>query len=300
MMNYEELKKLEAERTMHMISIGKKIAMGLVGGVFFTLTACGSFYSVEQGERGIHTRTGALVGVSQPGLHFKFPFIDGVNHISIRATPIEWKLQPDADSRMASYSKDQQPAHIALTVTWSLPGDEKTMGDIFTTYGSREGFYRAVVLPKSVEAVKGVFGSYDAVSVIQQRAQFNIEVAEALAKLLEGYPVNLGGVQVQDIEFSDAYEDAVEARMTAQVEVQKREQQKQTAQIDADIAVIKAEAAAQQTRLNGEAEAAAIKARADALASNAKLVDLTAVEKWNGVLPTTMVPGSAVPFLNVK
>jgi regulator of protease activity HflC (stomatin/prohibitin superfamily) len=299
-MNYDEMRQLEAERTERLISFGKKIAMGVVGGFFLTMTACGSFYSVEQGERGIHTRTGALVGVSQPGFHFKFPFIDGVSHISIRATPIEWKLQPDADSRMASYSKDQQPAHIALTVTWSLPGDEKTMGDIFTTYGSREGFYRAVVLPKSVEAVKGVFGSYDAVSVIQQRAKFNVEVAEALAKLLEGYPVNLGGVQVQDIEFSDAYEDAVEARMTAQVEVQKREQQKQTAQIDADIAVIKAEAAAQQTRLNGEAEAAAIKARADALASNAKLVDLTAVEKWNGVLPSTMVPGSAMPFINVK
>ena len=299
-MNYEEMRKLEAERVTAMFNVGKKVAIGVVGGVFLLLTSCGSFYSVEQGERGIHTRTGAMVGVSEPGLHFKVPFIDAVNHISIRSTPIEWKLQPDADSRMASYSKDQQPAHIALTVTWSLPGDEKTIGDIFTMYGSREGFYRAVVLPKSVEAVKGVFGSYDAVSVIQQRAKFNVEVADALAKLLEGYPIVLGGVQVQDIEFSDAYEDAVEARMTAQVEVQKREQQKQTAQIDADIAVIKAEAAAEQTRLNGQAEADAIKARADALASNAKLVDLTAVEKWNGVLPTTMVPGSAVPFLNVK
>ena len=27
--------------------------------------------------------------------------------------------------------------------------------------------------------------------------------------------------------------------------------------------------------------------------------DATAAERWNGVLPTTLVPGSAVPFLNV-
>ena len=46
-------------------------------------------------------------------------------------------------------------------------------------------------------------------------------------------------------------------------------------------------------------QAQAIKARAEALQSNPNLVALTAVEKWNGILPTTMVPGSAVPFVNV-
>lgn len=48
------------------------------------------------------------------------------------------------------------------------------------------------------------------------------------------------------------------------------------------------------------AEAAAIKARADALALNGKLVELTAAERWNGQLPTTMVPGYAVPFITVR
>jgi hypothetical protein len=39
---------------------------------------------------------------------------------------------------------------------------------------------------------------------------------------------------------------------------------------------------------------------AKALGTNPNLVTLVQAERWNGVLPTTMVPGSAVPFVSVK
>ncbi|HXS80783.1 MAG TPA: prohibitin family protein, partial [Gammaproteobacteria bacterium] len=39
---------------------------------------------------------------------------------------------------------------------------------------------------------------------------------------------------------------------------------------------------------------------AEALRMNADLVQLQAVEKWDGKLPTTMVPSSALPFINVQ
>lgn len=60
-----------------------------------------------------------------------------------------------------------------------------------------------------------------------------------------------------------------------------------------------AEADAKAVQLRGEAEASAIKAKSAALASNPALISLTQAERWNGQLPTTMVPGGAVPFLNV-
>lgn len=285
---------------------------GVVGGIVLLLTSCSSFYTVEQGERGIHTRLGALTDVTAPGPHLKVPFIDKVPMIEVRDLAIKWELdgRDNTDSRMNTYSRDQQPAEIAVTVVWDIPADKATITEIFNSYGSRERLRTSVMIPKTVEAVKNVFGTYDAVTVIQQRSKFNADVAIALNKLLEGYPVGIKAVQVQDISFSDEYEAAVEARMMAQVEVQKREQQKQTSQIDADIAVIKAEAEAKQIKLDGEArasvvrvrgeaEADAIRARAQALAQNANLVQLTAAERWNGALPTTMVPGSAVPFVNI-
>jgi hypothetical protein len=52
--------------------------------------------------------------------------------------------------------------------------------------------------------------------------------------------------------------------------------------------------------VRGTAEADAIRARGEALRQNAGLIALTQAEKWNGVLPSTMIPGGAVPFLNLK
>jgi len=52
--------------------------------------------------------------------------------------------------------------------------------------------------------------------------------------------------------------------------------------------------------VRGVAEGDAIKSRGEALKQNAQLIALTQAEKWNGVLPTTMVPGGTVPFLNLK
>jgi uncharacterized membrane protein YqiK len=107
-------------------------------------------------------------------------------------------------------------------------------------------------------------------------------------------------VQIENIDFSEVYEQSVEQRMLAQVEIQRREQNLRTTEVESQIARTKAEGEASAIRLRGEAEAAAIRARADALRANADLVQLQAVEKWDGKLPTTMVPGSALPFLNLQ
>lgn len=98
--------------------------------------------------------------------------------------------------------------------------------------------------------------------------------------------------------------------MMAEVEVQRRsqelEQQRIQAQIvvtqaqgAADARVAEAKAQAEATRLAGDAEASAIRAKGEALRDNPQLVALVTAESWDGVLPTTMLPGGALPFIDV-
>jgi len=107
-------------------------------------------------------------------------------------------------------------------------------------------------------------------------------------------------VQVENIDFSDAYEKSIEQRMLAEVEVQKVQQNAEREKVQAEIAVIQAKAQADAVKLQGEAEAYAINARGKALRDNPALIELVQAEKWDGKLPTTMVPGQTVPFINVK
>jgi regulator of protease activity HflC (stomatin/prohibitin superfamily) len=107
-------------------------------------------------------------------------------------------------------------------------------------------------------------------------------------------------IQIENIDFSDAYEQSIEQRMLAEVEVQKVQQNAQREKVQAEILVIQSKAEADAKKLQGEAEAYAINARGKALRDNPGLVELVQAEKWDGKLPTTMVPGQTVPFINVK
>jgi regulator of protease activity HflC (stomatin/prohibitin superfamily) len=152
--------------------------------------------------------------------------------------------------------------------------------------------------PRVMSGTKSIFGTYDAVRAIQERAALNRDFNDIVAAAIT-VPINVISVQIENIDFSEAYEQSVEQRMLAQVEIQRREQNLRTVEVEAQIARTRAEGEAEAIRLRGEAEASAIRARADALRANADLVQLQAVEKWDGKLPATMVPGSALPFINL-
>ena len=78
------------------------------------------------------------------------------------------------------------------------------------------------------------------------------------------------------------------------------DKRREAAKGEADAQKIRAEGEAQAKVLVAQAEAKAIKIKADALKSNPQVVQLNAIEKWDGVLPTYMSNGSAVPFVPVK
>jgi len=259
-----------------------------------------SWYTIDQGERGVLLRNGAVIGVADAGLGFKIPFIDGVSRISIQNQARQYE-------DVMSYSKDQQTAALRISVSYRLPADQ--VATIYAEYGGQDGIVSRLLDRQLPAAVKGVFGRYNAVTAIQDRPRMAAEMLDVLQSIVKG-PIIIDSLQLENIDFSDAYEGSIEDRMLAEVEVQKVKQNAEREKITAEITVIKAQAsadsklaeakaAAEATRIQGEAEAAAIKAKGEALRENAGLIALTQAEKWNGALPTTMVPNGAVPFMNL-
>jgi len=266
-----------------------RLGLGLLGGLVIAYLLFGSWYQVDQGERGIVLRWGRLVGESDPGLHFKLPWVDAVRMVTVQT-------QTKRYQNLEAYSRDQQPADLTVSVTYVVVDPSA----VYSQYGDLEVAVTRLIDPRLTAGIKTIFGQYDAVRAIQERAALNTDFGAAVTSAIDGGPVNIISVQIENIDFSDAYEQSVEQRMLAQVEIQRREQNLRTTEVEAQIARTRAEGEAEAIRLRGEAEAAAIRARADALRANADLVQLQAVEKWDGKLPTTMVPSSAMPFINLQ
>jgi regulator of protease activity HflC (stomatin/prohibitin superfamily) len=289
------------------------IAAAVIGLIAIAAIA-GSWYTVDQTERAVLLRNGAVIGTAQPGLGFKVPFIDTVEKISVRTFTYTW-------DKMNSYSYDQQPADLKISVTLRASPDK--VADLYAKFGRLDTAVNQVVNPVVNQQVKIVFGHYTAVKAIQERGTLNSAIKDAITDTLKYDPMLIiESVQLENIEFSANYLHSIEQRMLAEVEVQKLQQNAEREKVQAQITVTQAnakanairaeaqanadatrlsgEAKAANIRVTGEAEAAAIEARAKALGTNPNLVTLVQAERWNGVLPTTMVPGSAVPFVSVK
>ena len=294
--------------------MNRGLLVAAVIGLLALAAVLGSWYTVDQTERAVLLRYGAVVGTAQPGLGFKVPLMDTVEKVSVKTTTFTW-------DKMNSYSYDQQPADLKISVT--LRASPEKVADLYAKFGSVQTAVNQVVSPVVNQQVKVVFGRYTAVKAIQERGQLNSAIRDAITATLKDDPmIIIESVQLENIEFSQTYLHSIEQRMLAEVEVQKLQQNAEREKVQAQITVTQAnakanavraeaQANAEATRLNGEAkasnirvtgeaEAAAIEARAKALGTNPNLVTLVQAERWNGVLPTTMVPGSAVPFVSLK
>ena len=294
-----DVKSTRKDPHMNVRLIGLSIA-GAAAALLGVTIIFGSWYTIDQGERGVVLRNGRIIGTASPGLGFKMPLIDSIVRISVQSQLLKYDKQ-------ATYSRDQQTAEIRLSVT--IRATESNVDDLYAQYGSLQAAIDRQISPKVYEELKTVFGQYNAVTAIQERARLNTDVRNAITKAAHGL-VTIENVQIENIDFSDAYEKSIEQRMLAEVEVQKIRQNAEREKVSAEITVTQATAQANAVRqralaeaeaikLRGEAEAAAISARGKALGDNPHLVTLVQAERWDGKLPVTMVPGGAVPMVTV-
>lgn len=216
--------------------------------------------------------------------------IDGglnfVNPITDTVTVYDLKVQA-YEAAFASYTKDAQPVTGSIEVQYQL--DPTKIMDIAQEYGTQEQL--ASKLGNTIEEkTKIVFARYGAMNLLEKREGLSPEVTIAVRELEDQFNVKFNQVIIRDIDFSDAFEASVEAKMEAEQAALKAEQDKKTAVIKAqqaqEVAEITAQAAIAEAR--GEAEAMAIKK--DALEKMpATYIEQMYLEKWNGVLPTYVV-----------
>ena len=299
---YEARRKEEAAAMKSTIKkVAVRTGMGAVAlvalGVFF-----GSWYTVDEGERAVILTNGSFSQIAGPGLNFKTPFFQSARFFSVRNEVTTFE-------KMATYSFDQQTAELRLSVNYQIAPDQ--VERIYKEYGTLDGAVTRVITPKVYENVKNVFGQYSAQRAIQERGKLNADILMALQNAVKGSGIQITSVQVENIDFSDAYEGAVEAAAKAKADIersksellrveQEAQQKVKQAAAEAEAKKLQADADAYATQVAGKATADAIRERGAALRDNPDLVNLVAAEKWNGVLPSSMVPNGTVPFINLN
>lgn len=258
-------------------SIIKTVIFSVLG-VFVFSTIFGFFYIVGAGERAVLLTFGNPDMIPKTeGLHFKMPFVQKAVIMDIKTQKYEADL--------TSASKDLQDVNTKVAINYHLDSDSvpRIYKEIGIDYSAR------VIQPLEQEANKAITSQFTAEELITKRDVVRQKMQEQIALKLVSRGIIVEEVSIINFAFSPSFTQAIEQKVTA-------EQNALTAKNKLE--QVKYEAQQRVAQATAEAEAIKIQASAIQAQGGKDYVQLQAIAKWNGIMPT-YVGGGVIPFINI-
>ncbi len=242
--------------------IGILVGIGIAAiALILLISSCCA--TVPTGHTGIITTFGKVENQTlEAGMHFKLP----------------WQKVINMDNRnqkstltLVCFSSDIQEVDVVYTVNYQI--EKQNAQNIYKTIGT--DYFNTVMTPRIHEAVKKMVAHYDAESLIDSREKLSTEIYDVLVADLAAYNVQVVSASIENIDFTDAFTAAVEAKQVAAQNKLKAETEQEQANMEAEKAAerakINAQAAADAAKIQAEAEAEVAKTKANAASEVTKI-----------------------------
>lgn len=211
-----------------------------------------SFHTVDTGEVAVVKHLGTAKEVKNSGTYYDF-------WMTNKYVYYDAKVQ-NVDISTAAYSSDAQTMNLTMTLQYSIQSEH--LMDIVSQYGTLDVLQNRIQ-SIAIEKSKSVLSGYKAMEIIANRSQMSPAVEIAIKEAIgEGYYVNVATVVLTNIDFSDAFELAVEEKMIAEQAKLKADYENETkvaqakAEADAKVAAAEAEQAIKEAQKAAELKAA--------------------------------------------
>ncbi len=254
--NVQKVKKNKKDKTEQKTPLISKICFGVCAlFVALTILIAPCFHTVDTGEVAVVKHLGEARDVRTAGTHFDF-------WITNTYAYYDAKVQ-NLDISTSAYSSDAQTMDVAMTLQYQIMSDKAI--EIAKEYGSLTVLQNRIQ-SIAIEKAKSVLSSYKAMDIISERATMSPLVEESIKTAIsDKYFVTISTVVLANIDFSDAFEKAVEDKMIAEQNQLRAEYENA-----AKIAAAEAEAEAAIQKAKGEAEAKLTAAQAEIEIAKAK------------------------------
>jgi regulator of protease activity HflC (stomatin/prohibitin superfamily) len=253
----------------------------------------GAFAVVPTGHTGILTTFGKVEDTTlEAGLHFKLP----VQEVVVMDNRTQKSVV-----ELSCFSSDIQEVTVKYSINYQIQKTDAQ--NIYKTIGVN--YYDVVMQPRIEVAVRSVIAKYTAETLIENRDTLSSQITDILLDELATYNIDVVNTAIEDMDFSDVFTQAVEAKQVAQQEKLKaeteQEQKTMEEQAAADRQVIAATAEAEVAQIQAQADAEVLKIQADAaeyagqrdaavnkaLAESLDdtLLEYYAIKQWDGKMP---------------
>ena len=271
---------------------------GAVLAVILVILSCISY--VPTGYTGIVTTFGKVHdNTLDAGINFHAPW-DNVITMDNR--------EQRATFQLAAFSKDIQQVDIQGSINYNI--DKATAMNLYKDVGTE--YANILIGPRIQEDVKIVIAQYTAENLIAGRQDAANSIETLIREELTPKGINIISLAMENIDFTDIFESAVEAKQVATQEKQRAQTEQERQTMEAEQAAkrkkIEAEAAAEVAKVQADADAYAVEVKASAEAEANKkinqsltpdLVEYKQILQWNGELPQFVGGSSSIPILNM-
>ena len=279
--------------------------VSIILSVILMLVSCVSY--VPTGHTGIVTTFGKVHDETlEAGLAWHAPW-DNVIKMDNREQRVAFNLQ--------AFSRDIQQVDIQGSININI--NKATAMILYREVGT--DYVNIFVTPRSQEDVKIVIARYTAENLIENRQSASDAIYELIKTELTDKGINVISLALENVDFTDAFEAAVEAKQVATQEKQRAqtEQERMTMEEEAagKRAVIIANAEAEKAKIAAQAELEVVKIQAEAaLYAGEKeaemnkrisesltdgLINYYWIKQWNGKLPIVSTD-NVMPLLNME
>ena len=265
----------------------KNLITSLTAGFIILLLAVGFFYSVPAGHRGVLLTFGKPdLAEKQEGLGFKIPLAQKVIDMSVQTQ----KYQTGASAS----SKDLQIVSTDIATNYHI--SPELSADIYQEIGL--AYQDRVIQPAVQEVVKSVTATFTAEQLITKRPEVKNMIKTQLDERLSGRGILVEDISITNFKFSDSFDAAIEAKVTAEQEALKAQRDLERIKFEAQQRKAQAEGERDAKIAEAEGEAKAIEVIEKQLSKSPRYIEYLKAQRWDGVLPK--VTGNAVPFVQIE
>jgi regulator of protease activity HflC (stomatin/prohibitin superfamily) len=220
---------------------------------------------VNERQVAVITRLGKVIDTKTAGWYFKVPYLDNVAALYDSAVQ-------SVSAEAACATKDQQSINVKVNVQFRL--DPTKAVDLFRTVKTQDYLNTAIIPPIIQETIKSKTAKYSAAELLDKRDLLKLDTENALSEKLKEYFSTVASVNIENIDFSEQFDRAIESKVIAEQQVQQKKQELEREKLEADVQITKAKGVAESTRIRGEA-----------LKANPETIEQAKVDKWDGKLP---------------
>ena len=266
---------------------------GILGIITFAVLNIGwsllmSTHIVDAREIGVVRTFGSITGQIGEGIQFTWPW-QTVEKWNIRTQIIE----PDSvcsngiQKCMDAGSVDVQDVYIQAALNISV--DPRAVQQLARTIGS--GYKETIVLNRLEQVVKETTALYKAENILAAREEIRKSVRERMTVELAEYSIRVDDFLLTNVDFTDAFKQAIEAKVVAVQQAQQEQNRIEVARAQAQQVAATAQGRADALRIEAEGQAAANRLISESLTP--LLVQFQALQKLADNVTIALIPSGA-------